>query len=79
MIRSLAAYTASPECRRRQCVVYYERRSVKEGVYQHGENPEAVLVVPTILAIAPELSSVIGAMFQEFAERCHRYEDEVMA
>jgi hypothetical protein len=71
------AYEASPECRDRGCVIYYERKhdDLFTGVFQHGDNPEAVLLVPLLLPSVPEPSSVIRAMFREWAERVHRHQD----
>ena len=67
-------YGQSPECDRRGCVITYTRRSLTEGVYQHGDNPEAVLVVPCLMPSSPPPWKVIRAMFSEWVERVHNYE-----
>ena len=70
-------YVVSPECRERQCLW----RSWTDDddrpfhrFYQHGENPEAVLIVDLISAHNDPAASV-RQQFRAFAERCHRYED----
>lgn len=69
-------YAVSPECGARRCTVT-KRRDIltMRFIYQHGDNPEAVCFVDAIPALpAPWLEA--QRVFREFAERCHRYDDE---
>lgn len=70
-------YVASPECRSRQCHWQSwteDRERPLRRFYQHGENPEAILVVD-LLSSRPDPAAYVRQQFREFAERCHRYED----
>ena len=72
------AYEASPACRERQCSITYEHLINKFVVaYQHGPNPESVLLVDGVshLASGAEAAARVRREFREFAERCHRYDD----
>lgn len=70
-----SVYAASPECRVRRCRI--ERRYDElhfRSIYQHGENPEAVIFIDHI-SVALDSASEARRQFREFAERCHRYDD----
>jgi hypothetical protein len=73
-------YEASPACLERECVIFYcDDRSNLKGIYQHGENPEAVLLIDLIyFGTEDEAAAAVREKFRVFAERCHRHEDGIL-
>lgn len=68
-------YAMLPECEERGC--QWEMTFVLQSmrsVYQHGLNPEAVCYIDA-LSCARDPSGEVRAKLQEFARRCHEYED----
>lgn len=69
------AYEASPECAERQCQIVrtYDIEYLR-SVFQHGDNPEAVLFVDHV-SCALDPAAAARHRFREWAERIHRYEE----
>lgn len=69
-------YDISPECKERRCCVrsWDDVRLPGRRFYQHGDNPEAVLIVDLISSrVDPAVD--VRQQFRAFAERCHRHEE----
>ena len=64
----------SPECQQRGCLVTrtYVVRTL-QYVYQHNDNPEAVLMIDRISAYQRPAAEV-RRQLREWAERIHKYE-----
>ena len=68
-------YDVSPECRERRCrVASWEDLESPRRFFQHGDNPESVLIVDEFVW-RHRTKDPFQEIFREFAERCHRYEE----
>lgn len=47
-----------------------------QRMIQHGDNPEAVLVVDMFTLRYPHPEDDLSQRFREFADRCHRHDDK---
>lgn len=70
-----SVYEASPACAERRCKIIrlYDLERLRY-VYQHGDNPEAVLFVNRISCVV-DPAAVARRRFREWAEEIHRYEN----
>lgn len=70
-----SAYVASPECAERQCDITrtYDVRWLR-FVYQHGDNPEAVLFEDRY-SLRHDPAAEVRRRFRVWAERIHRYQE----